>query len=232
MHPQLQPLTGLSVAESFRLVNTRFPPVSLFDDVADPADFEALFALQALTNPRLQTEVGNLNCVAREEIPFGIRGCSYAVAPFTHVNPDGSRFSGGDYGVLYLADSEETAIREVRHHQQRYWQGVEGLKYDRLLFRVLRCAFTAALAGDATAIPQDDPVYDPANYTASRELGRQLREQGFAALQYHSVRHQGGRCWALFTPRVVTDIIQAALVEFIWQGETIGAINRLTQVRL
>ena len=105
----------------YRLVNSKFPPIDLFDDVADPDEFAALHALQSLTNPRLQNEVGDLALLPLEQIPFGIRGCSYAVAPFTHINPEGSRFSDGSFGVLYLADTLETAITEVKHHQQAYW---------------------------------------------------------------------------------------------------------------
>lgn len=74
--------------QAYRLVNSKFPPIHLFDDVADAEDFDALYQLQALTNPRLQNEVGRLELIAREEIPFGIPGCSYATAPFTHVNPE------------------------------------------------------------------------------------------------------------------------------------------------
>ena len=37
-----------------RLVNSHYPPIALFDDVADASEFDALFALQALTNPRLR----------------------------------------------------------------------------------------------------------------------------------------------------------------------------------
>jgi hypothetical protein len=92
--------------KSYRLINSKFPPISLFDDVADASEFESLYALQALTNPRLKNEVGDLQLIPRTEIPFGIHGCSYATAPFTHVNPDGSRFSDGSFGVLYVADYE------------------------------------------------------------------------------------------------------------------------------
>ena len=102
--------------QAYRLVNSKFPPIALFDDVADAEDFEALYQIQALTNPRLQNEIGRLELIPRDQIPFGIPGCSYATAPFTHVNPAGSRFSNGTFGVLYLADRMDTAIAEVRHH--------------------------------------------------------------------------------------------------------------------
>ena len=93
-----------NIVSGYRLINSKFPPISLFDDVANEEEFEALYALQELTNPGIQNEIGNLNLISLKEIPFGINGCSYASAPFTHVNPDGSRFSDGMFGVLYIAD--------------------------------------------------------------------------------------------------------------------------------
>lgn len=77
--------------------------------------FEALYQIQAMTNPRLQNELGRLQLIPRDQIPFGIPGSSYATAPFTHVNSAGARFSNGSFGVLYLADRMDTAVAEVRH---------------------------------------------------------------------------------------------------------------------
>ncbi len=215
----------------FRLVNSRFPPIALFDDVADADDFEALYQLQALTNPRLRNEVGDLNLVPRDQIPFGIAGCSYATAPFTHVNPDGGRFNDGQYGVLYIADSFATAIDEVAYHQARYWQGVRGLQYDRFVFRGLVCRFDSAALRDAAALPMTDPIYDPESYEASRGCGRTLRESGANGLQFRSVRgkQDGALCWGLFTPKPVRRIHQSCHYEFIWTGAEIGSISKLSR---
>ncbi|SDI49798.1 RES family NAD+ phosphorylase [Pseudomonas panipatensis] len=212
--------------QAYRLVNSKFPPIDLFDDVADAADFEALYQLQALTNPRLLNEVGRLELIAREEIPFGIPGCSYATAPFTHVNADGSRFSDGSFGVLYLADGMDTAIAEVRYHQERYWSNVAGLNYERFVFRGLTCRFSDAGMRDATALPLSDPIYAPDDYAAAQRLGRDLKRAACPGLRYNSVRSPGNHCWALMTPRPVTSIIQAAHYEMIWSGQIIS-VNRI-----
>lgn len=210
-----------------RLVNSRFPPISLFDDVADVSEFEALHALQALTNPRLQTEIGNLALLPREAIPFGIRGCSYAVAPFTHLNPDGSRFSDGSFGVLYLADALETAIAEVRHHQQAYWQRVEGLHFERFVFRGLIADVDEAGCRDGLCLPAEHAIYHPDDYGASRVLGNALRDADEPGLRYHSVRRPGATNWALFTPRHVGGIVQTSHLEMIWNG-AITEVNQLS----
>ena len=210
-----------------RLVNSKFPPISLFDDVADAAEFDALFALQALTHPRLQTEAGNLALLPRDEIPFGIRGCSYAVAPFTHVNTDGSRFSDGSFGVLYLADALETAIAEVRHHQQAYWQRVEGLHFERFVFRGLVADVDEAGCRDGLCLPAGHAIYHPSDYGASRALGHALRAAGEPGLRYRSVRRQAATCWALLTPSRVSGIVQACHLEMIWNG-SLTEVNQLS----
>ncbi len=221
------PSVALEDQTGFRLVNSKFPPISLFEDVADEAEFDALYELQALTNPRIQTEVGQLNLLNREEIPFGIRGCSYAVAPFTHVNPDGSRFSNGQFGVLYLADYMDTAIREVAYHQEQYWQRVPNLKYDRFLFRGLRARFTDQPIRNARVLPANHPIYAPTDYSAARQLGLALKKSGAAGIQYHSVRQPGATCWGLFSPRGISSIVQTAHYEFIWDGAAIRSIGRV-----
>lgn len=215
-----------SPSTSYRLVNSKFPPIHLFDDVADASEFEAVYALQALTNPRLLTRAGDLNLVPREEIPWGIVGCGYAVAPFTHVNPEGSRFSDGSFGVLYVADTPQTALAEVCYHQERYWREVPELHFDRFVFRGLACTFECEVS-DGTVLGAAHPVYAPDDYGPARQLGRAAWQQRIPAIRYPSVRNPGALCWALFTPRPVKKIIQAAHYEVIWLDGKIAGINQL-----
>ena len=212
---------------AYRLVNSKFPPIAIFDDVASADEFESLYALQALTNPRLANQAGRLELIPRADIPFGIPGCSYAAAPFTHVNPDGSRFSDGSFGVLYLADSMETALAEVRHHQQTYWSRVPDLRYERFVFRGLTTRFDETGALDALAVPRHDAIYSPTDYSASRLLGQGAKKAAACAIRFHSVRQPEGTCWGLFTPRQVTSVVQTAHYEMIWSGE-IAAVHKLS----
>lgn len=211
--------------QAYRLINSKFPPIALFDDVANATEFDALFQIQALTNPRLLNEIGVIELIPREQIPFGIPGCSYATAPFTHVNPQGSRFSDGNFGVLYLADTLETALAEVSYHQNTYWSKVENLSYERFVFRGLSCRFTEAKMKDATVLAVTDPIYQAEDYTHSRQLGKTLKAAGCPGLKYHSVRSAGNHCWALMTPMPVISIHQTVHYEMIWNG-------RITSVNL
>lgn len=223
---QLPALAGEQL-QAYRLVNSKFPPIALFDDVADADEFDVLYQIQALTNPRLQNEVGRLELIPRTQIPFGIPGCSYATAPFTHVNPAGSRFSDGSFGVLYLAASMETALAEVQYHQNQYWSKVQNLNYERFVFRGLTCTFADEAMRDATSIPMNDPVYDPVDYTHSQRLGKAVKEAGCLGLRYNSVRMPGNYCWALMTPRPVSSVIQTAHYEMIWNGQITG-VNKIS----
>ena len=213
--------------EGNRLIPSKFPPISLFDDVADEDEFQALYELQARTNPRLLNQAGNLNLLPSAEIPFGIQGCTAAVAPFTHVNPDGSRFSDGSFGVLYLAENMETALSEVRFHQDLYWRRVQGLHYDRLVFRGLKGAFGPSLLHDTRVLGQDHPVHSPDSYADARILGARLRKAGVEGVAYLSARNPGATCWGLFTPRNVTAMVQSAHYEMIWNGAEISSVNRI-----
>src|SRR5438445_3619974 len=104
---------------SHRVVPSRFPPVGLFDRVAAPEDLEAVFALEAMTNDRLREEAGGLSLVAKEDRISG-PGTTPIMAAFTHLNPEGSRFSDGSFGVYYCAQKLDTALGEVRYHQARF----------------------------------------------------------------------------------------------------------------
>lgn len=215
---------SLSGQESFRMVNSKFPPITLFDDVMDEADFETAYALQALTNPRILNELGDLTLIRRKEIPFGITGVNYVTAPFTHVNPDGSRFSDGSFGILYLADTPATAIAETLYHQGQYFSQVEGLHYDTIDMRCLKVTFSGAFI-NAVSINE---IHTPNNYTTSRIFGAKVKKSGEAGIQYRSVRNEGAVCWGLMSPSYVESAVQTQHFEFIFDGEGIANVRELT----
>jgi hypothetical protein len=110
------PVRRVSWRPSYRLIPSRYPTVGLYDAIADPADLEVVFAIEALANPRIRDAIGELALVPEDERVSG-PGATPVMAAFTHLNPEGSRFSDGTYGVYYAAHSLETAIAEVSHHR-------------------------------------------------------------------------------------------------------------------
>lgn len=209
---------------SYRMINSKFPPITLFDDVVDEDDFETAYALQALTNPRILNELGDLTLITPKEIPFGINGTNYATAPFTHINPDGSRFSDGSFGILYLADSPETAIAETRHHQEIYFRNIKGLHYDTVDMRCIKFQFSANI-NDAKEVKN---IHSPNDYEPSRLFGTKIKKAGGAGIEYRSVRNAGATCWGLMSPSYVESAHQTQHFEFVFDGEKISKVRELT----
>src|SRR3546814_20014562 len=100
MPHELPPLKRIRWSHAYRIVPSRFPPVGVYDRIADPADIDALFAVEALTNPRLREEADALKLVPKEHRISG-PGSTPVMAAFTHPNPDGSRFSDGTWRVFF-----------------------------------------------------------------------------------------------------------------------------------
>lgn len=202
--------------EACRIVPTRHPSISLFDRVADAADFDALYTLEAMTNERVREEVGEIERVPRGERIYG-PGSGPIMAAFTHVNTLGSRFSDGTRGVFYAARERDTAMAETRYHHARFLAATnEGPMH--LPMRLYRVAIDARLHDlrPAGAVPA--AVYDPQSYDASRLLARRLRDSGSAGVVYLSVRRERGQCVGLFTPRGARGCHHAAYLLYAWNG--------------
>lgn len=214
----------LKTQEVYRLVNSKFPPESLFDDVADIDEFEAIFAIQAMTNPRIQDQLGNLNLIPKNEIPFGIDGVNYVTAPFTHTNPDGSRFSDGTFGVLYVADKMEAAIAETRYHQEKIFNNIVGLHFDSITMR----GIVVVISGNVVDCTSQEEIHHPEDYSLSRTLGIQLQKEGELGIKYNSVRLANSICWGFFSPKTVHSAIQSKHYEFIYDGTAISHVREVT----
>lgn len=205
---------------AFRIVPTRFPSVSLFDRVAAPEDFDALYALEAMTNDRLRDELGDIALVPADERVFG-PGTTPIMAAFTHLNPSGSRFSDGTHGVFYAAEGRETAMAETRYHHARFLRATRQEPI-RLPMRLYRVTIEATLHDLRQA--DDDALYSPSDYTRARELARQLRATNSEGVVYRSVRRAGGECVGLFKPRGASDCSHAAHLEYAWDGAQFAAV--------
>jgi len=203
--------------QACRIVPTRYPAITLFDRVADADDFEALYALEALSNERAREEVGQIERVPRDQRIYG-PGSGPIMAAFTHVNLLGSRFSDGRHGVFYAARERATAVAETCHHHGRFLAATkQGAMH--LPMRLYGVAIDARLHDlrPAGAVPAT--VHDPDDYSAAQALGHRLHGAGSAGVAYRSVRHAGGQCVGLFRPRGASACHHAAYLLYAWDGE-------------
>lgn len=207
----------------YRLIPSQFPPIHLFEDVACAEEFEAVFAVQMLTNPRIQDEIGILDLVPKEQRLYATPGCGFIMAAFTHINPDGSRFSNGDYGVYYASDSLTTAIAETIYHKEQFLSFTNEPAQE-LDMRSLVADFSATLC-DLTRINKKDPIYSPVDYCLSQNLGAQIKEKQDDGIVYHSIRTEGTN-FALFKPNTINKCQQGAHFSYIWNGEKIDKVYK------
>lgn len=196
-----------------RIIRTVYPPIDLFEDIADPADWDLLVAAEAKTNPRLRDTVGNLALVPVARRVAG-PGASMVMAAFTHASPRRpGRFSDGSYGVWYCGDCPEVALAETAHHFERFMRATAEPPGEAD-YREL----TSGIAG-RFADPVPPACLDPDDWTAGQAFGRAVRGAGDDGVLYPSVRHQAGRAAALFWPDcVVLPVVQARQFRYRWNG--------------
>ncbi len=223
-------MTGLAQSEvhwqpCFRVIPSRFPTVHLFERVADRQDWDALYWLESLTNPRLREEVGEIELVPREDRVYG-PGATVIMAPFTHLSPSGSRFADGTFGVFYAAASLATSIAETRFHREKFLRATRQAPIELDMRSYL--ADVSARFHDIRgmrATRQD--IYDPDSYVSSQEFGRGLRRGGSNGVAYDSVRHAGGECLAIFRPRLIQNLRQGMHLRYVWDGTSISRVYEL-----
>jgi len=178
-------------------------------------------ALEQLTNPRVRDEVGEIALVPPDERITG-PGASYVMASFTHLNPGGSRFSDGSFGVYYAASDLDTAIAETVYHFERLARDSNDPPR-REDMRVLVGAIDQSLENvPALVAAERRAILDPDSYDAARAYGRRLREAGAVGIIYPSVRRRGGRCVAIFRARAVGLPRQERHLKYHCNGERVG----------
>lgn len=202
----------------YRLIPSRFPPVSLFDQVASPDQLDVVFALQSLTNPRLRQEVGEISLVPKQDRVCG-PGSTPVMAAFCHLNVEGSRFSDGTYGVYYAASSIEAAASEVSHHPARFFAATQQpeIDVDMRVYVAKACAPLHDLRSRAWS-----RMHAPDDYSQSQEIGRKLRAAGSYGVLYRSVRAPGHQCVGVFRPTAIeVPVVQGPHVSLRWNGARI-----------
>ena len=208
----------VSWRKAWRIIASRYPPIDLFERVSDkPEVWDALIKLEELTNPRYREEVGDISLVPPARRVAGA-GASYVMASFTHVNPKGSRFSDGSYGVYYCGESFETALSETIFHFEQFARDSSDPTRSEDM-RVLLGSLSHEFHDVSTVSKQRlAAIMDPNSYAISQPFGHELRENGSDGVFYPSVRRAGGECVGAFWPDAVGLPHQERHIRYHWDG--------------
>lgn len=213
--------------KTHRIIRSRFPLIDLFEDIADPVDWDAILSAEAKTNPRVAESVGMLDLVPLERRVSG-EGASWAMAPFVHASPDRpSRFSDGNFGVYYAGDRIEVALFETIYHHAQFMAATDEPAGWTSDFRELIGSLDAELH-DVMDTSVYAAIYHPEDYAASQMLAIDLRSQNSNGLVYQSVRYPEGTAVALFWPDVAGIPRQGQQFSYHWDGSKVSLVKNLT----
>ncbi|GAA6169285.1 RES family NAD+ phosphorylase [Sessilibacter corallicola] len=206
----------------YRLVPSHFPPIRIFENLLDPEELEAAYALESLTNDRIRDEVGDISLVPLEQRVVG-HGSSVIMAAFTHIGYP-SRFTQGNYGVYYAGLAMETSIEECKHGRAKFYSATAEPACE-ITMRAYKCDVVQPLED----VRANEVIHNPDDWSAAQRFGAQKREQGLWGLHYQSVRHRGGECIAVFKPNALQPpAIQTQHYRFVWNGEKITDVFSIT----
>jgi hypothetical protein len=216
-------------APSYRAVASKYPTVSVYDRITDPANFAAVLEIEALTNPRVREEAGAFRKVRPEDAISG-PGATPIMASFAYSGP--SRFCDGTYGVYYAGREEATAVAESRYHTEAFLRATTQPSID-----VDKRIYTATIDGafdDIRVRSMRSKLYAAASddYGYTQRYAHRLYDRNDVdGIVYNSVRNPGGQCVAAFRPRIISNAHIRKYIQFRWDGRRIAGVVDLINIR-
>jgi len=187
----------------------------------DPADLASMLEVLAVTDPVARDAAGALAVLPPKAL---YHGPSAAAVMMPFLCPRSSRFTAGRYGVLYGAESTDTAAAEVSYHHARRLRAAAAPSGTNVVLSL----WSFHVGSDVVDLrAHDASIYHPDDYTASQALGVELRDGGAASVLYASVRRVGGSCLGVFIPRVVDHMEKGDDWRLVWNGTTINEVLRV-----
>ncbi len=208
-------LASIDIDQTFyALIPSRFPTVDVFARVASGRSSQ-LAEIESITNPRLRE---------RDRITKGAQIVdanapllqNWNHAPFTYLNPEGTRFFDADRPALELAAEMQTAlvisVRKRELFLSRTTEAPIGLEM-RELSRQVKGRFANGLDWD----PRLDLV-------ERRRLGAQIAEAGFDGVLFRPAERPSGMCVSVLKADVLQRAVQRDHFKFVWDGSRVRVV--------
>ncbi len=216
--------------QAHRIIQSRFPPINLFESIVDVDELEEAFYIEGLTNDRLREEAGDLALIAKQDRICG-PGTTSIMAAFTHIGR-ASRFTNGDYGVYYAASSTETAIAETQYHQAKFLSATN--EVDTKLSMREYCGHVHRPMLDVRDKVAFSTLYHLSDYSCAQAFGAEQRKNDVNGLLYNSVRRANSECIAAFKPIALSAVLQSKHFIYYYKqaSQMVEQVMEVRQVEL
>lgn len=206
------------------LIPSRFPPIALFERIADEAEAAVVAEIEGLTNPRLRERQRAAGVGAGDVTSPMFQNWNHA--PFAYRNPLGSRHFGPEVSVLEMAEDLETALA-VSVRRREAFLGSTGEARTDLDMRVLTRRVTGGF-GDFRAFPAD------ADRDALLSAGRSVlaADPPLDGMLYRPPERSQSTCVAVLERSVLGRAVQGEHFRFVWDGRRIRSIYSFSDGRL
>lgn len=208
---------------AYRLIPSRFPPVSVYDGLVAVDRQEEIVAVENLTNPRLRSlerfqQAGSPGPCAHPKLQ------NWNLAPFAYGHPDGSTFFGEERPCLELALEQQTALAVSVARRAGFMEATNEAPIG-LDMRML-CTPIDGVFWDL----RDAAISWSGLDRAKRyELGAKM-PNGAQGILFRPVERPTGTCLAIVTGDVLQRSQQTVHFRFVWDGRRISQVYAFDNV--
>lgn len=198
--------------ELFRLIPSRFPPVSVYEGLVANDRLEALVEVENATNPRLQSEK---RLRAAYPDPAEPKLQNWNLAPFKYLNPEGTRFFDPTRPALELADNRQTAlaISVARRHAFLSRTSEAPIGLDMRMFKTPVKGRFLDFRSHPMELPRE----------ARWKLGAAVALDADGVI-YHPPERPSATCFAVLRGDILGRTLQTVHYRFVWNGARISKL--------
>ena len=206
--------TVLWSGDTFRLIPSRFPPVSVYEGLVANDDFSALVEVENVTNPRLRSEA-RIASRAGEDAATPARLQNWNLAPFAYGDPGGSTFFDEERPCLEVATDRQTALAISVAKRRRFLESTSEAPIG-LDMRMLKTPVAGRFA-DLRRLKAEEIV------RRGRELGRSLAD-GIDGVLFRPVERPSAVSIAILSGGALQKTLQTSHYRYQWNGEKISLL--------
>lgn len=225
-------LNGLTISRgafqrTVRLVSTARLRAPVLEGLVSSDLLQDLYEIEGATSGRLNGQWRGTNGIEQTEFVYDVPHAHFINASFAYAKPARpNRFNDATRGAWYAALCVETCLEEVKFHIVEELSNI-GRFATKVEYAEMHASFAGSFIDLSAA--NDHECLHPSpeiGYPAGNAIAEAARSKGINLIQYPSVRHPGGTCFAALSPHVVQSVAPGDVWEMIWTGDREPAVTK------